>query len=604
MYISTNHITSIRKNIILGIIVLTFIVLVGRLYYLQIVKGPRYRDIAEANRIRLVPIEAPRGIIYDRNGLILLDNKSQYNINVIPFELSHTPNTDSNLASILKLAREQLSQRIKNNWRGQFVPIKVAADVDLATLMTLEEHKIDLPGVYYSIEPIRYSPSGVHLSQVLGYVREIGKDDLLRVEGLGYKKGDLIGWRGVERQYESILRGTRGYTYIQVDALGREIGRLRDRQNLPPQPGNDLYLTIDRDLQLLVESLMENRKGAAIVLDANTGEILSMVSKPDYPPEVFSGVISTELWNKLRTDPDQPLYNRATQGTYPPGSTFKIIAVLTALEKKAVEPNWSVFCSGQYRLGRRIFKCWEAKGHGRMNLHDAIVHSCNVYFYNLIRHEELDDWANMAKLFQFGEVTNIDLPSESPGVLPDVAFLNKKYGEHGWTDGNKLNLVIGQGDVLTTPIQMARFCAALATRGKLVQPHVGLKYFDKKSDQMISFEFKSDSISSISPSSWEFLEQAMFDVVEMGTGRAAKVKGALVSGKTGTAQNPHGEAHAWFIGYLKEPQQTIALAILIEHGKSGGGIAAQIASKIFNFLHQQSRIQLVTANAEPLYPHN
>lgn len=573
------------------------LVLLSRLYYLQIIKGPRYREIAEANRIRVMPIVAPRGVIFDRNGLVLLDNQSKYDINVIPYEIMHTSQADSNLAALLNISREQLARRIKLNWQGPFVPIKVAADIDLMTLMQIEEHKLELPGVIYTIEPVRYSPSGVRLSQVFGYVREIGKEDLKSVAKLGYKKGDLIGWRGVERQYEFILRGKNGYEYIQVDALGREISDYHERQSAPPQPGNDLYLTIDRDLQLLIESLMANVKGAAIVLDANNGEIYALVSKPDYPPELFAGVIPQEIWDQLRRDPAQPMYNRATQGTYPAGSTFKIIAALTALEKKAVDPDWSVFCSGQYRLGRRIFKCWEEKGHGRVNLHEAIVHSCNVFFYNLIRREELEDWAAMAKLFRFGEPTGIDLPNESAGVLPDINFLNKKYGVNGWTEGLKLNLVIGQGDVLVTPLQMARFTAALATRGKLVQPHVGLMYYDRKAEQFVTFNFPQDSITSIASTSWDFIEKAMFDVVEVGTGRAARVKNAFIAGKTGTAQNPHGEAHAWFIGYLRQPPQNYALAVLVEHGKSGGGISAQIAGKIFNFLNQ--RINTHYVNVAP-----
>jgi penicillin-binding protein 2 len=596
MYISTNHITELRKNVILALVGIIFIILAGRLYYLQIIRGPRYRDIAEANRVRVIPIEAPRGIIYDRYGLVLLDNKSQYNINVIPYELAHSPQADSCLARLLNLKREQLTQRIKNKWLGPFVPITIAADVDLNTVMQIEEQRLDLPGVIYSILPSRFSPSGVRLSQVLGYVREIDREVLKQVEQLGYKKGDLIGWRGVERQYEYILRGNRGYNFIQVDALGREVSALHDRQDILPEPGNDLYLTIDRDLQILIESLMEKVKGAAVVMDANSGEIYALVSKPDYSPELFSGVISGEAWEQLRQDPDLPLFNRATQGTYPPGSTFKIIAVITALEKKVVDLDWSVTCNGQYRLGRRIFKCWDEKGHGRMNLHEAIVHSCNVFFYNLIRKEELEEWAATAKLFHFGQPTGIDLPNEAAGVIPDVAFLDRKYGVGRWTDGNKLNLVIGQGDVLATPLQMVRFCAALATRGKLIRPHVGLKYFDRKTEQLNYFRFPADSITTISPASWDFVEKAMFDVVDRGTGRAAKVKDTFVAGKTGTAQNPHGEAHAWFIGYLRQPHRTIALTILVEHGKSGGGIAAQIAGKIFNFINQKSEHPYVLAN--------
>ena len=597
MYISHNSITNIRKNILTIFFVLVFLVLIGRLYYLQIIKGPSYKGIAEANRVRVIPIEAPRGIIYDRNGKIIVDNKSQYDIDVIPYEFSHTARTDSILAKILGLDVAEINSRIKNNWRGQFVPIKIAEDVNVEIITNIEEHRLDLPGVVYSVKPVRSYPSGVQMSQSLGYVREISANDLIREKYKEYKQGDLIGWKGIERQYEHILKGTRGYNFIQVDALGREIGQVVDRDNIPPIPGNEMFLAIDLDLQIYIESLTEGYKAGIVVLDADNGEILAIVSKPDYDPALFAGVISNSSWNALISDPDLPMFNRATQGTYSPGSTFKLIAVLTALETKAVDPDWSVRCYGQYRLGHRIFRCWQERGHGSMNMYEAIVHSCNVYFYNLIRRLDLNDWANMGKDFKFGSETGVDLYGESAGVMPDVDFLNRKYGEHGWTDGNKLNLVIGQGDILVTPVQMAHFCAALASRGKLVQPHVGLKYIDRGSNETITFQAAEDSIQNISVDTWEFIEKAMADVINRGTGRAARVKDVPVWGKTGTAQNPHGDAHAWFIGYMKEQNQTIATAVLVEHGKSGGGIAAQIAGQIFNFIHQQKKRQSLANNA-------
>ena len=600
MYISHNSISNLRKNFLVLFCILIFSILIGRLYYLQIIKGPSYKGIAEANRVRVIPIEAPRGVIYDRKGQIIADNKSQYNVNVIPYELKRATLADSVLSAILGINSVQINNRIKNNWRGQFIPIKIAEDVDFKVVTSIEEHRLDLPGVIYSLEPVRSFPTRVRLSQSLGYVREVAPSDLIRPEYQEYKQGDFIGWKGVERQYENILRGSRGYNFVQVDAFGREIGRLKDRNNIPPIPGNDLFLTIDLDLQIYAESLAEGYKAGIVVLDADNGEILSIVSKPDYPPELFAGVVSNSVWNELLSDSTLPMFNRATQGTYPPGSTFKMIAVLTALETKAVDREWSVRCYGQYRLGRRIFKCWEQKGHGRMNLHDAIVHSCNVYFYNLIGRLDLNEWANMGKVFKFGVETGVDIFGESAGVMPDVDFLNRKYGEHGWTDGNKLNLVIGQGDILVTPIQMARFSAALATRGKLVQPHIGLKYIERQTNQTFSFATPTDSIRSISAETWEYVENAMSDVINQGTGHAARVRKAAVYGKTGTSQNPHGEAHAWFIGHLKESNQTIAIAVLIEHGKSGGGIAAQIAGKIFNFIHQQYTMQWIAGNAPTL----
>ncbi|MDD5764911.1 MAG: penicillin-binding transpeptidase domain-containing protein, partial [Candidatus Marinimicrobia bacterium] len=320
------------------------------------------------------------------------------------------------------------------------------------------------------------------------------------------------------------------------------------------------------------------------------------VSKPDYAPGLFAGTVKPEVWRDLVMNPNRPLYDRVTQGTYPPGSTFKIVAVLSALENQAVDPEWSIYCNGSYRMGRRVYKCWKKEGHGRMNMHDAIVHSCNVYFYNLIRKIDIDVWSKNASNFKFGTKTNIDLYGESAGTLPDAKFLDKKYYGIGWTEGTKLNLVIGQGDLLVTPIQMVRFAGGLATRGKIVQPHLGMKYLHDGDSQVSYFTVPSDTITSYSPEMWEFIENAMFDVVESGTGRAAKVKNVKIFGKTGTAQNPHGDDHAWFIGWSKPEQGApLAIVVMIENGGSGGGIAAQIAGKIYNYYYNPSTQQMLAA---------
>lgn len=584
-----------RKNFIFTIVVVFFLILVVRLYYLQIIHYSKFVDIADANRVRVVPIEAPRGIIYDRNGKILVDNKSQYNIGIIPFEISSSENTYTILSDFLKLSKSQIQQQIERNSRGQFVPAKILRDVDFQILTQIEEHKIDLPGVLYSVEPVRSFPSSANLSQVLGYVREISDKDLKNLKKYGYRMGDLIGWTGLEREYESVLRGKRGYRYIQVDAHGREVGKLKEKNEVLPKAGNDLYLTIDIDLQTVSEKLMEGKKGVLICIDSENGGILSLVSKPDYLPDIFSGVVEPNIWNSMINNPEKPLYNRAIQGTYPPGSVFKLITAIAALENGIVDTNWSVRCSGKYRLGRRIFRCWKKYGHRSVDMHKAIVQSCNIYFYNLIRKMDIDLWAKYGKLFKFDSSTDIDLPGEVSGIVPDKDFLDKKYGDGGWTEGLKLNMVIGQGDLLITPIQMAHFVATLATRGKLVQPHLGLKYYDKDLDKFIIFSARTDSIENISSNTWGVIERGMFDVVNhrYGTGRAARLRGAKVFGKTGTAQNPHGENHSWFIGFLKNNNSSLALVILVEHGGAGGGIATYIAGKVFRYYNENFERYLI-----------
>jgi len=586
MFYSQNNVNTERRNIFLLVVFTLFVILGARLYQLQIVQYSRFAGIAEANRIRVVSQQAPRGIIYDRNGNIIAENKSQYNVNIIPFEVGKDKMAYTTLSEILNVPEKEIHRRVKKNWRGQFLQVRIMEDIDFQTLAELEERRLELPGVLYSLEPIRSFPTHANLSHVLGYVREVNAKDLQTIKDYGYRSGDLIGWKGVEREYESVLRGKRGFSYIQVNVFGQEVGTVQDKRSVVPEFGNDLYLTIDLGLQQYAEEILVGKKGAIVIMDAINGEILSLVSKPDYSPNLFSGIVRSEIWDTLRTNPDRPLYNRVTQGIYPPGSTFKMIAAIAALENNIIDPKMKIRCWGSFKLGRRVFKCWKLTGHGKMDLHDALVNSCNVYFYNLIRKMDIDLWAKYAKKFRFGEISGIDLYGESPGAVPDKALLDKKYGVGGWAEGNKLNLVIGQGDLLVTPLQMTRFSAALATNGKLCAPHLGLKYFNRDKNQFYQFNpVNSDSITDISESTWEFIKEAMFEVVNSrtGTGRVAQVKGLDVYGKTGTAQNPHGDSHSWFIGFSKDGQQVTAMAILVEHGGSGGGEAARIASKLFKY---------------------
>lgn len=586
MFYVKNNATSLHRNLLLAIALTLFVILGVRLYQLQVVEHSRFAGIAEANQVRVVSKEAPRGLIYDRNGRIIVDNKSQYNLNIIPYETAKNDSVYSLLSAILGVSEKEIRRRVQKNYRGLFLPARVATDIDFDVLTEIEERRLELPGVLYSLEPIRSFRGPANLSHVLGYLREVDKDDLEMIRDYSYHAGDLIGWNGVEREYENILHGKKGFEYVQVNVYGQVVGKIEDERSVQPQFGNDLYLTVDIGLQAYAEELLEDKKGAAIVMDAESGEILAMVSKPDYSPELFSGIVESDVWNSLLNDPDRPLYNRATQGTYPAGSTFKLVAVFASLEEKILDPESEVFCRGVYRLGRREFKCWKLSGHGRMNLYDAIVNSCNVYFYSLIRKMDLNLWADYARRFQFGELTNVDLYGESQGVVPDDDFLNEKYGVGGWTEGNKLNLVIGQGDLLVTPLQMVRFAGTLATHGKLVTPHLGLKYLDRQSNRFQTFVFTNpDSVRGISASSWEFVERAMYDVVNSknGTGRAARVRDLDVYGKTGTAQNPHGDSHSWFIGYSKRDGQILAVTVIIEHGGSGGGEAAVAVRRIIDY---------------------
>lgn len=542
----------------------------------------KYIGMANSNRIRVLPTEAPRGIIYDRNGKIIADNKFQYNINVIPFEFDEKGEACEKVAQLLEITPETIRKRIWNNRRGRFLPAKIAEDVDIETLTKIQEHKLELPGVLYTLEPLRSFPSEAHLSHTIGYLREISPEEIERSKDFKYQQGDLVGWKGIEKHYERILRGQRGVRYIQVNAWGQAVGEYQGKEEIPAIPGKDLYLTIELGLQKLAEDLMRDKPGATIIMNPENGEIYAMVSYPDYSPNLFSGIISNADYAKLRDNPDKPLINRITNGLYPPGSTFKMIATIAALENNIVDKHHSFFCSGKYRLGRREFKCWNKYGHGNVDMETAIEQSCNVYFYNLIRKMDIDLWAKYVKLFEFGQKTGIDIPNEYKAVFPDSKYLDKKYGKKGWTEGFKLNQVIGQGDVTATPVQLVKYAAALSTKGKIVRPHIGLKYLDGTDYNFI--KSKNDSIVEISSSTWDFVHKAMSQVVyaTRGTGKQSQVDGLKVYGKTGTAENA-GEDHAWFVGWAENDSIKVAFASIYEHGGHGGSASAPIVKELIEY---------------------
>jgi len=591
MVYSQNNATPVKKYVTLILLFVSFLILIIRFYILQIVEYNRFVEIAEANRVRIIPIKAPRGNIYDRKGRIIVYNESQYNLNVIPYEIrgSLADTVFRRISSVIDVSINEIRKRVIKNWKGDFFPATISEDVNFNVLTYIEEHKLEFPGVLFTYVPTRAYIDEVRASHIIGYIREIDRENLIKFKKYGYRKGDLIGWRGVERIYETILRGKDGYEYLQVDAHGRVLGNLQERKNIPPTPGNDLYLTIDLEMQKYCERVISDTHGVVIVMNADNGEILSLVSKPDYSLKLFSGIVEPEQWNILTNDPEQPLFNRATQGLYPPGSTFKLIALITALNEGIIDSNWTVNCTGYYKLGRRWFKCWNLGGHGIIDPVDAIGLSCNVFFYTLIRKIDINLWAKYARLFGFGKKTGIDLPIEEEGLVPDEKFLDTKFGVNGWTEGMKLNLAIGQGDLLVTPIQMAKFTSIIATDGKVVQPHLAKMYYDRSRDQYVTFTPKVDSISVIRKDVWELVKRGMYKVVnwKKGTGIRAKLdfKDIKFYGKTGTAQNPLGEPHSWFIGFT-DGSERLVIVVLIEHGGTGGSNAAAVAGDVMNYYYK------------------
>jgi len=578
-----NNISRGRYFTVFGVIITFFIILVLRFYTLQIYQHQKYVSQADANRIREVSHPGPRGLILDRMGNLLVDNRFTYMLSAIPWEIRQSPETLDSLSMFLDMSRDDLNTQLQEGHRGAFIPVRLTSGLTFPTISRLEEHRLDLPGVLLSNDPIRYYPSDAALSHVLGYLREIDQRELQQLRrSRQYQLGDLIGWSGLEREYEDVLRGKKGYRYVQVNATGQEIGPVPDREPIRPKPGHNLYLSLDAELQTYAESLFDTLRGAAVMLNPRNGEIHTFVSSPAYNLSLFSGAIKTDDWHSLQSDTTRPLFNRGAVGTYPAGSTFKIITAIAALEEEIVSPTWSINCPGYYRLGRRVFKCWKPAGHGRVDMEKAIEQSCNVYFYQLIRKVGIDLWAKYARIFEFGTKTGIDLPEESRGLLPDRAWMDKRYGENGWSEGHLLNMTVGQGNILVTPLQMAYFAGILATAGLSKTPHFGVAW-ETDAGHLEKYDYPEHQITEIDSSTYKFIMEWMYRVVngEHGTGRAARTPSALVFGKTGTAQNPHGESHAWFIGIIKYEEEVRALSVLVENGGSGGAIAAPIAGKIF-----------------------
>jgi len=577
-----------RRNTAFSVVILLFLILFVKLYTLMIHSYEEFRNKADYNRIRPVITYAPRGNIYDRNGNVLAANSSVYTISVIRDELTDTENELSQVSGYLNIPVKTLKKNMKKYGRGRFLPSRIARDVKVETLSLIEEHKNELPGVIYSTLPVRYYPmqDSIRASHLLGYLREIGPSDLSRKDGRGYVGGDFIGASGLEYFYESHLIGDKGHYYQQVDALGREAGEVSDREPIPAIPGNDLYLTIESKLQADVEKTLEGLKASSVVLNALTGEVLAMVSKPDFRLSDFAGFMEDEEWQRFQNSKEDLLLNRAITGRYPPGSAMKLVTAIAGLEEKLTNLDWTVECTGSYYYGDRVFRCWKEEGHGKVNISKAVKESCNIYFYQLIQRMDIDIWYKYANLFGFGSKTGIDLPQEKSGIAPNRKFMNRKYGKRGWTSGTLLNISIGQGDLLVTPLQMSRFAAILATKGKNIAPWLA----SRPNAQAKKISFKK--------STWDLIHEMMFNVVNTpgGTAYSSRIASTSIEfyGKTGTAQNPRGEAHAWFIGFATKGSQTISISVIVENGGTGGSVAAPVASKIVqNYFNESEAQELV-----------
>ncbi len=582
---------------LLGVIIF---MLIGRMFFLQVVKGTYYNRISEENRIRLLTLPASRGVVTDRNGKIIATNRPSYTVSLIPYEVleafaknrsqkSTVKSEDltslvGKLALYLKLDAHFLEKKIRSNLTKSYRPIKLKKDVDFNTICVIEEQNEDLPGVIYQVEPARKYLSADWVGHVLGYVNELTREELSQGSSKkGFRLGGVVGRKGIEKQYDDILRGKDGVTFLEVTARGKILGPLEERKPDLPVSGSDVRLTIDIDLQAVAESALTDFESAAMVaLDPRNGEMLALVSKPGLNANLFAGAMSPGEWNEILENPLHPLLTRPIQATYPPASTLKLLIAAIALETKIADRNTTLSpCRGSFQFGRKTFGCWRPEGHGRLNLEEAIIQSCDVYFYQLGLKVGLERWSDYAQLCGFGQRTGVDLPEEEKGLVPTLKYYHKRYGKGEWVKNLVINLAIGQGEILITPLQLAVFFGGLATDGKLYKPHL-LKEINNPDGRIITTQ--PEEIGSLPFSSFtlKVLQDAMIGVVNdpHGTGVLAQIPDIVVAGKTGTAQNPQGEDHAWFVGYAPAEDPQIVVAVLIENIGHGGTFASPVARKI------------------------
>ena len=559
-----------QQYLFIGIVTALFLLLAVRLFYFQVISGEEYRAHSERNRVRPVVIEAPRGLILDRNGVVLAENRSSYTIAAAPFETS-----DETVDYLEELTGRDVSairSRIRDPSVNRFNSIPVQRDVSFAIASRVEEHLPDLSGVVVQITPDRTYGMGMLACHMLGYVSEISRPELDALAEQGYRAGDVIGKLGVEKAFERHLRGRNGMEFMEINARGEELGPLPGMPVLLPETGKNVYLTLDSRIQAVAEeSIPDSLAGALVAIDPTTGAVIAIASRPGYDPNLFTGRIPREKWNALRDHALSPLLDRTRDGQYPPASTMKIVTASAALEERMVTQT-SVFrsCNRGYRFGNRWAGCWTS-GHGAMSFRDAMTHSCDVYFYQVGHLLGLDRWGRYARGFGFGTPTGFDAGDERRGLVPDAHFYDPTKNRP-WNPGKMLNLAIGQGELLVTPLQMAAMIAAVANGGSLYRPYILDRVESAEGEILETGEPEIRDRLPVSPETMGLIQDAMGAVVNEGTGRSARLPYARVAGKTGTAENPHGLDHSWFIGYAPADSPRIAVAAIMENAPPGSAV--------------------------------
>jgi penicillin-binding protein 2 len=567
----------VRRLVILrAVVVIAVALFLARIVQLQLFEGERNRQLADENRIRIVRRPAPRGNIYDRAGRLLATSRLAFSIAVVPEELAIAGTDDlaAGIAELLGMPMEDVEAALARPRQLPYEPKLVYRDAQKDLVARVEERSVYLSGISVLPETVRHYPHGALAAHVLGYVRQVSAEELARLESQGYRSYDLIGKAGIEKSAERSLRGTDGGEQVEVDARGR---RVRTLGSVPWRPGRDVWSTIDLDVQRAAEESLGGRAGSVVAVDPRTGQVLALASHPTYDPNLFVGTLSPTEWARL-SGPDHPQHNRAVMARYPPGSLLKVVTAAAALESGDCGPRSTYRCEGAYRIGDWALRCWQPGGHGAISFVEGMARSCNVVFAGLGRRVGPKALADMARRFGLGSPTGVDLPQEASGLVPTPEW--KQAQRHQpWYPGDTCQMAVGQGDCLVTPMQVARLAAAVANGGWLVRPHV-LVRADGDGGPL---QAAASVPIGLRPSTVAALRAAMEAVVRPG-GTAASIHTARyrIAGKSGTAQTPLGPPHAWFMGYAPSDDPRVALAVIVEHGESGGETAAPVARHVFD----------------------
>lgn len=557
-----------KLRLFMIIIIIGFSILLIRLGYLQIICSRYYVKRSKENSIRPIRLIPPRGVLYDRYGKeSIVDNETAFDVCIAPSkadfitgDVQYMDSWRREALRRLNLTPGDIKDKLKAVPVDTIEPVVIAEDVDKANLVYLAENRSHIQEIIIRARPKRrYRQIAPH---IVGYTACADENDLEN----GYEMNDVLGKAGIEAKYEESLKGQLGWKMVEVNAFGQVV------RDLPlavyADPGRNLNLSLDAAVQRTAEALLEGRAGAIVAIEPRSGEILAMASKPDFDPNYLK-----RDWDQLRNRPDDPLLNRAITGEYPPGSTFKIVTATTALEEKKIDESVSYYCNGRFQLGRWTFRCHKPSGHGSMRIHEAIVQSCNVFFYNVAYHRGVNVslMHKYALMYGMGKPTGVDLPGERGGFIP----------EEGKYAGDSVNMAIGQGRTLVTPMQMANLMCVIANRGFSYRPHI------VKRDQ--EPEIFIDLRGKVSPGTIDIIRNALKEVPERGACRLTSLPKYHSAGKTGTAQNPHGDEHAWFIGFAPFENPQIAIAVVVENAGRGSLAAAPIAGQVFDAYFNKSQ---------------